>query len=175
MQIKLENSYMWFLPDSKKLHLTEENPGPIEIDKNNLSPEEIKLISIGISMGQISCDEPLEQKQIVPPENIWIDNDVSLQHKLKIILNKKIPNIKKDIGFLNSSRQLKVLSELEKLGKNRDKILSLIDQKLESINNVVLSSIKEDINIPIRVDPDELLAGEIIESDDVVVEVPIEN
>lgn len=162
MQIKLNTdiAFFWFLPNGK-IHLSEENPGPIEVDLNTLTDEEKSIIKIGITTGSLFGVLPIEQP-IHKEEAIYIH----INHKLTTILNKKIPSIKKEIGLLDNQRELQLLFELEKKGKSRNKILDLINAKLSVIINTVQSSIIEDNSIEVTVSDDELLTKDIVESDE---------
>lgn len=181
MQIKLGNSFMFFLPNGG-CHLTEENPGPIDIDFDNLSNDNKNIIKTGISTGQIigTLPEEIKTEQQYPPVEVVKDiyeRDHILAGKLQIILNQRLSNIKVEIGKMNDSRLLNTILTLEKNGKNRKTITSLIQAKLHEVSSAVLASIVE-VNTNANVDQLDSLsrsfANEIIDGEETEVVVPLE-
>ncbi len=181
MQIRLGNSFMWFLPDAS-VHLSEENPGPIEIDFDNLSSDNKNIIKIGINTGQIIGTLPQEIKteQLIKPTEVVKDiyeRDNILAGKLQVILNQRIPNIKIEIGKMNDSRLLNTILTLEENGKNRKTIVSLIQSKLHEVSSAVLASIVE-VNTNANVDQLDSLsrsfASEIEDIEETEVIIPLE-
>lgn len=173
---------MWFLPNAS-IHLTEENPGPIEIDFSLFSTEEQNLIKIGVNTGQITGILPEEKKQeviITPPTEVSRDiyeRDNILAGKLQILLKQRLPNIKMEIGKMNDSRILNNLLSLEENNKNRKSITDLIKLKLEEVYKNVLASIKE-VDINTNVDQLDKLSrsfvDDIVDIEDKEVIVPLE-
>lgn len=173
---------MWFLPNGA-YHLTEENPGPIEVNLDNLTQEEKNIIKVGINTGQIIGTLPEikeEVVQVIKPSEVVKDiyeRDNILAGKLQVILNQRIPNIKIEIGKMNDSRLLNTIMILEENGKNRKTITSLIKSKLEEVSKAVLASIVE-VNINTNVDQLDSLSrsfvGEIVDIEETEVTVPVE-
>lgn len=185
MQIKLGNAFMWFLPNAR-IHLSDENPGPIQIDQSSLNTEEQKLITIGIATGQIvvsgfTKEEPKQEGPavIVSQDNInnIHERDHVLAGRLQAVLNKRIPNLKKEIGLINDPRSLVCMIDLEKNGKARKDILLALNKKLEAIHNSVLASIKE---IDTNATADQLdklskaFVADIIDIEETVVSIPLD-
>lgn len=184
MQIKLGNSFMWFLPNGS-VHLTDDAPGPVEVNFDALSQEEKNIIRIGIQAQQIFGTLPeekeIKKEEVKPPTEAVKDifeRDNILAGKLQVILKQRIANIKLEIGKINDSRILGLLLTLEEDGKGRKSIIDLIKMKQENVYKDVLSSIKE-VNAPANTEQLDPLARSLINDIvDVVeaeeVEVPLE-
>lgn len=182
MEIRLGNSFMWFLPNGA-CHLTEENPGPIDIDFDTLTKEEKNIISVGINTGQIIGTLPeIKKEEVVQIKSSEVvrdlyERDNIMAGKLQVILNQRLPNIKMEIGKMNDSRLLNNILILEENSKNRKTITSLIKLKLEEVSKAVLSSIVE-VNISTNVDQLDSLSrsfvNEIVDVEETEVTVPVE-
>lgn len=185
MQIKLGNSFMFFLPNGS-LHLTEEDPGPLEVDFQSLSSEEQNITRIAITTGQIinlsGEIEPVKENNKKEEANQEIikdlyERDNILAGKLQIVLKQSLSNIKVEIGKINDSRTLNFILQMEQAGKARKSIIQLVNQKIENIQKEVLASITE-INTNAKTDQlDPLSRSFVSEITDVIeeeVEVQLE-
>lgn len=158
MKIELHpDAFMWFLPNAK-LHLSFENPGPIEIDIASLSDDEKKLVILGSRDKQIilSEKEDVLLKLIAPPtlspvvaetpKTVTVyesmkENVDSVKKRMQTILAKSKPTIKKEIGLLDDIRSLKLMLECENEGKNRVDILVLLTNKIKNIESKIVTDI----------------------------------
>jgi len=154
MKIQLKNAFMWFI-DNGLYHMTEENPGPIDIDFEHLPKTQQLQVIMGIRTGKISTDRQVDELysifnpvakplQVKPLENI--SHIVMEPINLAPILNKTISTIKKEIGLIEDIRNLRLLRELESQGKQRKSILSLIQSRLDNFTSDIQKVISNESN-----------------------------
>lgn len=191
MQISIRPpTFMWFLPKST-IHLTDENPGPIDINFQELSKESQKCIILGLQKNQITCSEELSvlqaihggQQQVykVPVlanvEEEEAHNTVSEYEVNKIAsdrLNQTLNYLQKYIAGCNDIRLLRVMLELESNTRDRKHVIENINDKLESLSLAVQKHISKSAGPAAR--PQDPLADSysVIETQERVVEVPKE-
>ncbi len=173
MQISLKNkdkTPMWFLPGTR-IHLSFENPGPVEIDFDSLSSQNKNQIVLAINRGLLEGKLPFTTRvepqpllvnkeiiEIAPPivetfniapakEMEVTDYQKEKVKELKKFLNKSWVSIKKNIRSFSLS-DLKTMIALEKEGKDRKVVKDLIDEVLSLHQSQVLKNISiEETNV----------------------------
>jgi hypothetical protein len=186
MQITINPpTFMWFLPNAS-VHLTDGNPGPVEIDFKSLSKENQKLVIIGIRNKQIKASESelnlldiLNDKQpshtAVNPiatfntddEHPLIESEEDLKVLASTTLNKVATTIKKNIESSTDIRLMRIMLELEKNTRNRKSIVSCIENRLNLLSESVLKDINKHSISNTKYSDIDSLAGnmEVTESD----------
>ncbi len=175
------NVFMWFL-ENATVHLTDENPGPVEIDFEGLNKDSQKAVVMGIRTGHVICSEPVEklynlymgQPITIPPP--VIKPQVIDTSNMEKLLKKSVSAIKKYAGLSIDIRDLRLMLELEKANKNREEIVSSVEKRINLLSATVEKSILayEDKRAPITTAPDKLADKlEIIESDFKTVNIEV--
>ena len=143
MKIKLENkSPFFFIKDV--IHLTYENPGPLEVDLSKLSDQHKQWLLNGVKSRTISIDEEIS---IQPPAKTVIKDKAPVLKKERpeeaIKFLKEI-NYKKLITAIDEVQDiafLKILKETESLEKSRAKIIEAIDLRLKELQDALAKKI----------------------------------
>jgi len=150
-----------------RLSFTWDNPGPIDIDVNKLTPEEVKQVVYNVNRGVLTVD-PVDELQAlvdkIPPATALggapvahippvtpqqsldpakeIEDDIK---KLNKLLLSSIDTIKKETRGFRAAR-LRRLRELETEGQKRDSLLVYLDELLKTYTASVAASVgNEDV------------------------------
>ncbi len=165
-------TWLWFLPNSI-VHLTDENPGPIDIDFGSLSKENQKLVIIGVRNKQIVCSETepkllaiynpqqsiIQHTKSTPNVDEGASTVVSEEEIKKIASNKlnlTLLNIKKFTLSNDNIRLLRTMLELEKDTRNRKSVINNIQLKLDTLISQIHSSIEKENTSIVAILPDPL-------------------
>jgi hypothetical protein len=170
IELVTDTQPMFYIPG--KLHLTWESPGPVDVDlsifteqeknwlrngkiKNvlkivNLNPEAPKEVTQTASIGINSASAvPKPQEQIV--QNIKLNAEemrLKREAESKKTLTAPMPSLSRFIEKCGDLLQLRVMKEQELIGKNRAKVLKLLDERITAIStnisNIVGTSLNED-------------------------------
>lgn len=144
--------------------LTFDEPGPVEIDINNLTPSQFSQLSYNLLRGAIAVDKPEEMghyartldpvvtetvvEEATTSKPKKIDEVIEEQElELKKLLNKTINTVKKSVPAMRAGEIRKLLA-LEKGGKNRKSLVQFLSEANEAHINAVTSHVgKKGINI----------------------------
>jgi hypothetical protein len=143
---------MFFLPN--KFHLTWENPGPVDIDILQFSEQEknwlnnAKLKKVLLVENLLTNKEVIQQdkRPVSKKDNQASSADIEQIRAQRIADAKKtltapLPALKRFLEKSGDIAQIRLLKEQESLGKNRDKTLKLINDRLNqlmlSVSNLV--------------------------------------
>jgi hypothetical protein len=154
---------MFFLPN--KFHLTWENPGPVDIDVNELSETErnwlrnAKLKNV-LKIENLNPEIPIETKKtaasvqaIKEEDSDKIKQDAETKRLKRIedatkTLNAPIPALTRFIEKCGDPLQLRTMKELELQGKKRSKVQKLLEDRLSalqvSVGSIVGPALQED-------------------------------
>lgn len=140
-----------------KLHLTFDNPGPVQIDPDSLSDQEKRWVNEGARAGILKVHNPnkkvekTEKKEEAPepvevlreglqfregPENPERDK---LVEGIKKLLSGKVGDIKKAIQGSNNILFLRLITELESKGKKRSSVIDAANEQLKELHAKVAS------------------------------------
>jgi hypothetical protein len=191
MQISLKSpNYLWFTPGSE-IHLTEENPGPVDINFDNLSKDIQKLIVIGVQTGKLNCSESSdillnkyssENKLNITVGTLNVDEESGYSPSQDFIkklalarLSEKLNDIENFLKTSNDVRLVKFMLELEKENKDRNKVIQILTSKLDDLTSKIQISITNERSI-LQTNVKDPLADqfEIIDSEIEQVEVEVE-
>lgn len=153
VKLELISSSMFFIPGI--VHLTYENPGPVEIDADLLNPQQKQWINNAHRQQKIKVTNPhpveakpqpqvaVATKPAAPSKTAKeIQQDVE-QARLRIIgdatntLKATVPAIQKHVEKLSDIKKLKAMRDLEKEGKRREKVLAALDKRIGEIERAV--------------------------------------
>jgi hypothetical protein len=163
MKIQLGKTFMWFLPGGK-YHLSDNNPGPIEVDYDSLSPQEKTIVVQSIKSGKIVGELPEPKATVAPVQAPHIStlnmdlSDVSpiivtsaeqreklpreAERQANAMLAKTLGTIKKEIAGENNIRILRFALEEEKANRNRKTIVSALQSKIDYLSSQVITKIE---------------------------------
>ena len=141
----LEKYSMLFI--GSQIALTPENPGPVVISVEDLSQKEAYQVLFNIQMGALSTNDNLDflrekiggkqtSTPVVPTKTIK-----KKEVEFKKLLAKRITTVKSEVSQLNIS-DLKKIMELERLGKNRKKLVSFFDELYSSHTEQVATKLR---------------------------------
>ena len=166
----------------KQIALTPENPGPIAININSLSREEVQQVLFNVRMGILSTEfdlSLLEKRLGLKAEVKAIPKKTESTKKdtdLKKLLAKKIGVVKKEASELAVS-DLRKLIDLEQSGKNRKSLVPFLSEMYSLHADQVASKLE---SLEKNSEKDELTAQsflddlpDVIESDSIEVDVPL--
>lgn len=159
-RVELTDKVPFFLIPNK-LHLTWENPGPVDIDITGWNQEQIKWLSNAKMNGSVHVKNLNPEIPFMPqvsqpapqssPDNSSIQDKflaikkevTNAAHKL---LRKQLKTILIAIEESNDIVQLKVLLDLEATGANRDKVLEPLNKKIQKMSSKLSSSLGPDLD-----------------------------
>ena len=136
---------------SNKLQLTASNPGPIEIDLDEIPEEALLQIQGALKKEKITTNVEASQvlmynlKREIEEEKNKKDNSLGIISKEQIeiaknILDKSAKEIEKELVKLLDTEQLKIIHamfQLESVNKKRKGILNKLKKATEDFMNVV--------------------------------------
>ena len=158
------NNAFWSLvePDTRELivHLTFQNPGPVEVDYDGLPPHLKQIIDRGIQLGNIlrvDVEPPKPPKEVpeeVAPKVGGEDRRV-LKQKLNVdvLLELGVRGVRDQLRTnLYDVEYITRAIETEKQGRNRQTVIKALEQKLNKLGGAgaVIESDKEEIEILIE-------------------------
>lgn len=153
-------TFMWFTFDSL-IHLSEENPGPLDIEFSELPREHQYTIILGVKNRQIKSTVDIMNlldvyKGSIPNHTTGelanvdedmpqiVESDEDRKQSAMALLTKTPTTIKKNIENSKDIRALRIMLELELTTRNRTAIISALQSKLEVLFTVVQESIAKD-------------------------------
>jgi|SRR5579863_1244688 len=165
-------TFLWFTSDSF-VHLTEENPGPIDVEFSSLSKENQHIIILGVKNKQIKSSVDIMNlmdvyKGSIPShttgelanvdeESPLVESEQDRKQTAIALLAKTPTTIKKNIENMQDIRVLRLMLELELSTRNREPIVNALQSKLEVLFSAVQTSIAKDnspaIGLKSYVDP----------------------
>jgi hypothetical protein len=133
--------------------LTFDEPGPVDVDVQSLTPAQFNQLSYNLLRGAIAVDKPEElghyartlqpvgetvvEEPVTPAQPKEIDEVIEdQQQELKKLLTKTVSTIKKSVPAMRAG-ELRKLLELEKSGKNRKSLVQFLDEACEAHANAV--------------------------------------
>jgi hypothetical protein len=169
-----------------QIALTPENPGPVAVNIDSLTREEVQQILFNVRMGILSTeyDISLLEKRLgfkteiktevrtVPKKIESIKKDTDL----KKLLAKKIGVVKKEASELEVS-DLRKLIDLEQSGKNRKSLVPFlgemyslhVEQVASKLDSLGKNSEKDELSAQSFLDD----LPDVIESDGIEVDIPL--
>jgi len=137
--------------------LTFDEPGPVEVDLESLTPAQFNQLSYNLLRGAIAVDKPEEMghyarkinpveaetivEEPVPVVPKEIDEVIEEQEvELKKLLTKTIATIKKSVPAMRAGEIRKLLN-MEKAGKNRKSLVQFLSEANEAHENAVTSHV----------------------------------
>jgi hypothetical protein len=173
MKIKLSDKATMFFVIGTKIHLSFQDPGPKEVDFNNLRTDQKQQILWAIQNGTILSDRKEDEvrKEVIAKSYAQTVADVkaaveapatvgefesSREEELKHFLTSKYNDFKKNLKDYNIA-ELRVMLKLEKEGKSRKSNLDLIENAISKHQVEVAKSIKDDIR-PMVNDPKKVIS-----------------
>ena len=151
-QIKLINkATMFYIPD--KVHLTEDNPGPVEIDVLALSPNEKQWINNAHRQhrleviplpGYVPPQVPTVEKLSTPatplkPVDVKALKEKAEQDRLRLVadasstLKATVSALTRHVEKSSNIQKLKSMRDIEREGKKRAKVLEALDKRIGEI------------------------------------------
>jgi hypothetical protein len=162
-------------------------PGPKEIDIEDLSPEEKKQLLYNLRRGVLIADDPdivnrlAEPSNYATPDERPIERDKPIQitslspqeaiekdlEELKTLLKGKVATIKRQASDLRPARARKLL-ELERSGKSRKSVISFLEKLTSNHASMVTEKISEELVPKDRVQVTQLSTQltDIVESEE---------
>lgn len=172
IQLNTDKLGLWFLSGRPDLNMTFADPGPKELDWNQLTREQQRYLYRAIQYKQIISDiiplhpdnisvpAPAPKKEDLPvgkqfpketppavaepaaPKKSF--REKNLKEEAKAILSKRLGEIKQTINLLKleESPLLNTLLKTEKAGKNRKTVLALLEEKTQEIQQAVKKNLK---------------------------------
>jgi hypothetical protein len=147
ISLNTEKQAMFFLPN--KLHLTFENPGPVEIDPSTLTEQEKAWINQAYKQTVLFVENPNKKEdQVQPPpvsveeakveartpvkttDQVFNRRDESTK-QAKALLTGKVSAIKEAISASNDILLLRLMKETEAGSKKRKSVLASLDEQLD--------------------------------------------
>ena len=156
------NNAFWSLvePETRNLivHLTFQNPGPVEVDYDSLAPELQKIIDNGILLKNIIRVDTEPEPEVVEEEQEVLDNMAGMEDRK---VKAQLLNIEQllKLGVRGVRDQLRTnlydveyitrAIETEKEGKARQTVIKALEQKLNKLGGAgaVIESEEEEIEI----------------------------
>ena len=199
MKITLsENETMWFLIGTK-IHLSFENPGPVEVDIDSLRTDQRQQLIWSLQKGVLKSDKPLQEvtakpqvakgyaaaaltaevKEAVSTPTVLDEANEERRKKLKVALAAPQNTFKKELKTHNVS-DLRLMLELEQEGKNRKTTLNLLETAISKHQAEVMKNVTVEDSNAANPDAKKLLGGskvnwqnieEIVESEDEEVKI----
>ena len=138
--------------------LTFDEPGPVEINVEELSPLQFSQVSNNLATGVITSDHPEEMlyhsvapvvsTTLVVPQAVTEEKDINKiieeqDNKLKQLLTKTITTIKKTVPDLNAS-EIRKLLELEQGGKKRKSLVQFLAEAGVTHTEAVTNNVGSD-------------------------------
>jgi len=178
--IELAEAPLFIVPG--KIHLSIEEPGPVEFDPTSLSDQEKQWINNAHRLRKVKVinpNGPSEKKVVQPPSPppaseqkpiMQQDKDVEIE-KVKELLKSPLPALKKSISTSEDLRSLRLLKTVEeKKKKPRKGLIKIIDQRIAYMNDLVAKKIGgQDVGDklnPIRVAKEDPNIVELLEDEE---------
>ncbi len=138
-KITLNTSIQPFFFIGKKLHLSWENPGPVEVDISTFSEQEKNWIKNAQAKKIlfIEGEQKKEVKSTVSPTLPRIDMPTDRREQARKTLRASHPGIS---AFINKSTDigyLKLMLEEEASSKNREKFITQLTEKIKLLSDRV--------------------------------------
>ena len=191
---------MFFLPKAK-IYLTNEAPGPVLVDLETLSDEDLRALRYAIMTKQVESDIPISPINVpivrdsvanglvrhdttpvvVPAAPILLVKKPAdkitneRQKELVTLLGQKLFSIYKDLKLITNLTELDFLYASEKRGKKRKSILNKIIEAKREFEDQVQEAVKQetDFQMPKKYRVGEELVGDISEDESEEIELTI--
>jgi hypothetical protein len=149
ISLNIDKQSMFFLP-SGKLHLTYENPGPVELDPASLSDNEKAWINQAYNERVLFVDNPNNKTTAEPttPEELKLEDRVPVEMKEHIferqealreaarsLLTGRANAVKKAVDESDDILLLRLMREVESEGKKRKGILEKLDERIKDVQS----------------------------------------
>ena len=159
ISLNTDKQPMFFLPG--KLHLTFENPGPTELNPEELSDQERNWINQAYQQGVLFVENPNKgmeskspaaKKQEIPKEDRKplemeehkFENREAAVAQAKSVLAGKVGAIKKLVASSEDILLLRLMKEAEESSKKRKSIVSALDERLLKLQESLMHSLGGD-------------------------------
>lgn len=165
---------MFFLT-SGKLHLTFENPGPVEVDPDSFNPVEKQEITRAAYSGvlhvvnpnkqvevNVETQEPVKSAEPIPVQD-FTQEPPNPQRKKKVaevndLLKKSVKGVKQALAKTDDILFVRLVLEQEKKNKSRKSVLSAASERLTAIQNQVTEELNKTLG-PAGQDSDEYISN----------------
>lgn len=134
------------------IHLSYENPGPVEVDQTKLSPSELKQVQNAVMNKSIIAKgfNPITSQEVKPKAQITaIDLEtkrILVIENAKKSLSAPLPTLLKAIEKNPDITHLKAMHEWEIEHKNRDKVVDALKNRIDAISKALSLSIGPGLN-----------------------------
>jgi hypothetical protein len=158
ISLNTEKQSMFFLPGGK-LHLTFDNPGPVEVDPEKFDAQEKAWITQAHKGGVLFVDNPNKKDTTPGPavaqethdamtpiegsEQVFDRRDETLE-QAKALLSGKVGAIKKAITATDDILLLRLMKEAEYTGKKRSSITKALDDRLGGLQSKLIHDLGGD-------------------------------
>jgi len=163
--IQLKEAPLFMIPG--KIHLTTENPGPVELDPSKLTETEKAWVNNAHFQRKVHVENPngpsekkaaVQQPKPEPKDqepSMFKDRDAEVE-KIKKLLKMPLNSLKKEMENTENIKVLRMVKEQEEARKKpRKSLLKIVDEKLKAVEATVLervggSDVGDKLN-PVRV------------------------
>ncbi len=196
MQLTLHpDNFMFTLFTRPDIHLSDENPGPIDVDWDSLTSQEKQLVVSGIKKHMVISNIDVSKlevpvvvnnrppsflpvpSQVVPKMLTIEDAQDTYLNSIRPLLNQTAATVKKEVGATDDIRKLRTMLEIERGDKNRKGTVALIEERLTYLMDKVATNIDNDqtiLSIP-QEHLDKLAESMgVTDSEEKVVTVPLD-
>lgn len=187
--LNTSKSPFFFIPGL--FHLSTENPGPVELDTEKLSPTEKVWIKNAASSGQCILQGELMPTPETPTVTQVKVNKPVLNPAIEQFLTSKtealkvaesliklpIPALKKALALENNLQVIKTTLELEEKNKKRSNIVKLLTEKRDSLTEKLVKELEgKDVGSSLFenvVNVNKNFVSDIEDSEEEVIEIKI--
>lgn len=156
ISLNVDIQSMFFLPG--KLHLTYENPGPVELDPSSLTDEEKSWINQAYATNVLFVDNPNKKEELkkkaevaetlartpIEMPEVMTEKKAEVLEQVKALLSSKVSAIKSSIKTSDDILLLRIMKEVETDGKNRKSVKASLSDRITEIQSKVIEALGGD-------------------------------
>lgn len=191
------NLAMWFLgPNSKEIQvsLTFENPGPVEIDFEELCVQEQQQVLRDLKMRKIKSSvkyddlfanfaakykpklsQPKNEQQVALLKKIeeHKQRQMKVEERINYLLKQSTRAIKATLKDEKDSKVLRMVQQLEQKGRHRKLVLVYLQERLNRMQEQIIAQVNKPKKTYVQAARKERISYDVVESEQEIIKFSV--